>query len=136
MLLPPSLGRMLSDGPPPSTSPRPPEVIIAISRALPTSEMYDDTPAPLNADPTLMPSILTRPSLLRPPAPPKTTMPGTIWVSSPAPCVMVFGINCMRLLYERVVGKELMVSLSITVCRRTLCTSTIGDRSEEHTSEL
>ena len=74
-------------------------MVIVTSRALPTSAMYDDTPAPLNAEPTLMPSTLTRPSLVRPPAPPKTTMPGTTWVSIAAPaCVTVFGISCIRLL--------------------------------------
>ncbi len=103
-------------------------MVIVTSRALPTSAMYDDTPAPLNAEPTLMPSMLTRPSLVRPPAPPKTTMPGTTWVSIAAPaCVTVFGISCIRLLYERVAGIDEMMSLSSTVWRRMLWTSTIGD---------
>jgi hypothetical protein len=83
--LPPSFGSTLSAGPPPSTSPRPPLVIIAISLAFATSAMYDDTPAPLNADPTLMPSMFTRPSLDRPPNPPNTTMPGTTCTSVGAP---------------------------------------------------
>src|SRR4029453_17490301 len=91
---PPSFGSTLSDGPPPSLSPRPPEVIIAISRALATSAIYDDTPAPLNADPTLMPSTLTRPSFDRPPNPPNTTMPGTTWTSVGAPAwLTLFGIS-------------------------------------------
>ena len=60
--------------------------------------MYDETPAPLNAEPTLIPSTLTRPSLLRPPAPPKTTIPGTICVSiAPPAAVTVLGISCIRL---------------------------------------
>ena len=83
--LPPSFGSTLSDGPPPSVSPRPPEVIIEISRAFATSAMYDDTPAPLNAEPTLMPSTFTRPSFDRPPNPPNTTMPGTTCTSVGAP---------------------------------------------------
>ncbi len=86
--LPPSFGRILSDGPPPSVSPRPPLVVIAISRAFATSAMYDDTPAPLKAEPTLRPSTLTRPSLDRPPNPPKTTMPGTTWTSVGAPALV------------------------------------------------
>src|SRR5512134_4173588 len=92
---------MFIDGPPPSVSPSPPEVVIVTSRALPTSGIYDDTPAPLNADPTLMPSRFTRPSLLRPPAPPKTTIPGTTCVSiAPPACVTTLGINCIRLAYD------------------------------------
>ena len=80
--------------------------------------MYDDTPAPLNAEPTLMPSTFTRPSLLRPPAPPNTTMPGTTCASVAAPAwVTVFGISCIRLLYERDDGIDVMMSLSSTVCR-------------------
>ena len=56
--------------------------------------MYDDTPAPLNAEPTLMPSTLTRPSLDRPPKPPNTTMPGTTWTSVGAPAwLTLFGIS-------------------------------------------
>ena len=63
-----------------------------------------------------MPSTLTRPSLLRPPAPPNTTMPGTTCVSIAAPVwVTVFGISCMRLLYERDEGIDEMTSLSSTV---------------------
>src|SRR5688572_26957577 len=126
--LPPSLGSTLSDGPPPSASPSPPLVIIVISRALATSGRYDDTPAPLNAEPTLMPSTLTRPSFDRPPNPPNTTMPGTTCTSVGAPAwLMLFGINWIRLLYDRDDGRALMTSLSSTICRRTLCTSTIGD---------
>jgi hypothetical protein len=90
--------------------------------------MYDDTPAPLNAEPTLMPSTFTRPSLLRPPAPPKTTIPGTTWVSmAPPACVTTLGINCIRLAYDFDAGIALIMSLSTVIWRRTLCTSTTGD---------
>src|SRR5687768_15969132 len=92
--LPPSFGNTFNEGPPPSAPPRPPLVIIVISRALATSGRYDDTPAPLNADPTLMPSTLTRPSFDRPPKPPNTTMPGTTCTSVGAPAwLTLLGIN-------------------------------------------
>ena len=55
-LLPPVFGTMFNAGPPTSASPSPPDVVIAISWALPTSGMYDETPAPLKAEPTLKPS--------------------------------------------------------------------------------
>ena len=115
-VLPPSRGRTLSDGPPPSFSPRPPEMVIVTSRALPMSATYEDTPAPLNAEPTLMPSMFSRPSLLRPPAPPKTTIPGTTWLSMAAPaCVTVFGISCIRLAYPRDAGRAAINSLSMVI---------------------
>ena len=103
-------------------------MVIAISRAFATSAMYDDTPAPLKAEPTLMPSTLTRPSLDRPPNPPNTTMPGTTWTSVGAPpWLTLFGISWIRLLYEREEGIALIMSLSSTICRRTFWTSTMGD---------
>ena len=55
-------------------------------------------------------------------------MPGAVCTSDDEPaCVTVFGINCIRLLYQRVTGIAVITSLSIVVVRRTLCTSTIGD---------
>ena len=89
--------------------------------------MYAETPPPLNADPTLIPSSCRRPSLLRPPAPPNTTMPGTTCTSDAAPvATTVFGISVMRPAYERADGIAVMRSPLIVVCRRTLCVSTIG----------
>jgi hypothetical protein len=65
--------------------------------------------------------------LPRPPAPPKTTIPGTTCVSDAAPpAVTVPGINVIRPAYDRAAGMALISSLSMTVCRRTLCTSTMG----------
>src|SRR5215471_16987033 len=87
--LPPVFGTTFSAGPPTSASPSPPEVVIATSCALPTSAMYAETPPPLNADPTLIPSSCRRPSLLRPPAPPKTTMPNTVVATGAASDVQV-----------------------------------------------
>src|SRR5215831_8228069 len=95
--LPPVFGTTFSAGPPTSASPRPPDVVIATSCALPTSAIYAETPPPLNADPTLIPSSCRRPSLLRPPAPPNTTMPGTTCTSDAAPvATTVLGINVIR----------------------------------------
>ncbi len=72
--------------------------------------------------------MFNRPSLLRPPLPPNTTMPGAVCTSVDEPAwVTVFGINCIRLLYERVTGIDVITSLSIVVVRRTLWTSTMGD---------
>ena len=114
-------------GPPTSASPRPPEETIEISAAFPMSGMYADTPAPLNAEPTLNPSSWRRPSLPRPPAPPNTTMPGTVCASEAAPpAATALGISVIRLLYAREVGNALIMSLFMTVCSRTLWTSTIG----------
>src|SRR4051794_28382747 len=126
-VLPPVFGTTFSAGPPTSASPMPPDVVIATSCALPTSAMYAETPPPLNADPTLIPSSCRRPSLLRPPAPPNTTMPGTTCTSDAAPdATTVFGISVMRPAYARADGIAVMRSLLIVVCRRTLCVSTIG----------
>ena len=126
-VLPPVFGTTFIEGPPTSASPRPPELVSATSCALPTSAMYAETPPPLNAEPTLIPSSCRRPSLLRPPAPPNTTMPGTTWISDAAPvATTVFGISVMRLAYERADGIAVMRSPLIVVCRRTLWVSTIG----------
>ena len=98
-----------------------------ISCALPTSAMYAETPAPLKADPTLMPSSCSRPSLPRPPALPNTTMPGTTWTSDAAPpATTVLGISVISPAYARAAGIDVMRSLLIVVCRLMLCVSTTG----------
>src|SRR5436190_1275338 len=93
-LLPPVFGTTLSDGPPTSASPSPPDVVIATSCALPTSAMYAETPPPLKAGPPLRPSSRRRPSLLCPPGPPITTLPASTWMADGPPVVpgmAVFG---------------------------------------------
>ena len=89
--------------------------------------MYAETPPPLNADPTLIPSSCRRPSLLRPPAPPNTTMPGTTCTSDAAPvATTVLGISVMRPAYARADGIAVMRSVPMVVCLRTFCVSTMG----------
>ena len=68
-----------------------------------------------------------RPSLLRPPAPPKTVICGVTWMSvGPPPMVTMPGISSAVAAHERAVGMAVSSSLLIVVCRPTLCTSTIG----------
>src|SRR5689334_21215419 len=69
--LPPLLGMMLSVGPPTSTSPNPPDVVVTTSCAFEMSATYVDTPLPPSPAPAFNPSTCMRPSLLRPPAPPE-----------------------------------------------------------------
>ena len=82
--------------------------------------MYDDTPAPLKAEPTLMPSTLTRPSLERPPSPAKHDHARHhLDVGRRAAWLTLFGISCISPLYDREAGIALMMSLSSTIWRRT-----------------
>ena len=54
-------------------------------------------------------------------------MPGVTWMSRLPPAwVVVAGISIMMPAYERAAGRSLITSPSMTVWRRTLCTSTIG----------
>ena len=63
----------------------------------------------------------------RPPALPKTTIPGTTCTSDAAPpATTVFGISVIRPAYARAAGMDVIRSLLITVCRRVLCVSTTG----------
>ena len=67
--------------------------------------------------------------MFRPPGPPNTVIPGRTWtfVGAPPACVVIAGINSMMAPYARALGMAVSVSLVIVVCRRTLCTSTMGD---------
>ena len=65
--LPPVFGTMFIVRPAVSVSPRPPEVMNVTSCALPTSAMYAGGWLPPGGLPMLRPSIVRRPSLLRPP---------------------------------------------------------------------
>src|SRR5919201_4301873 len=126
-VLPPDFGTMLSVGPPTSASPRPPDVVVTTSCALLMSATYVDTPPPLRAAPVFRPSTCMRPSLLRPPAPPKTVICGVTWMSvGPPPIVTMPGIKSAVAAQDRAVGIDVSTSLLIVVCLLTLCTSTLG----------
>ena len=57
-----------------------------------------------------------RPSLLRPPAPPKTVICGVTWMSvGPPPMVTMPGINSAVAAHERAVGMAVISSLLIVV---------------------
>ena len=63
----------------------------------------------------------------RRPAVPKTIIPGVIWTfAGLVPCVAIAGISSMTPANPRAVGMLLITSPLIVVCRRVLCTSTIG----------
>ena len=68
-----------------------------------------------------------RPSLLRPPVPPNTSIPGVTWMSSADPvCVIVAGMSVMTPAYARAAGIDVTMSLLRTVCRFTLWVSMMG----------
>ena len=66
-MLPPVLGTMFITRPAVSDSPSPPEVVNEISSELPTSTEKPGGWLPPGGLPTFSPSIVMRPSLLRPP---------------------------------------------------------------------
>ena len=69
-----------------------------------------------------------RPSVARPPAPPKKTTPGVTWMSRlvwlAATCVA--GMSIITPAVDRAAGIAAMRSLAIVTCRLTLCVSTTG----------
>ena len=83
--LPPVFGIMLKEGPPRSTSPNPPEMVIWISEASLVGYPNPATPPPLKAEPTFMPSIWIVPSLPRPPRDVKKFVDTLELTSNPVP---------------------------------------------------
>src|SRR5687768_2554415 len=68
IVLPPSRGTKLIATPAVSASPRPPDVLMLVSCAMPTLTAYMERFAPCErAEPTVRPSTVRRPSPVRPP---------------------------------------------------------------------
>ncbi len=123
-VLPPVLGTMFRIGPPVSASPRLPEIDSCISCALATSYALPETPPPLKAAPTFKPSSCTVPSLAGPPWTVKNGTNVDADELAGAPCIE--GTAARMPPYARAIGRLLIVLLSMTASRLTLCVCTTG----------
>ena len=102
-------------------------MLVITTSCVVSSRPYPETPPPLIAAPVPIPSVCAMPSLPRPPRPPKTIIPVlSCTLLLPPPEITNEGISVAIAANPCATGSDSMSSVFICVCRRVLCTSTIG----------